>query len=150
MALIDYRIRFWSIFIMTLTLNVQGQILNLLYLSQNVLIAKKRKAIISIELKAANVAIRFQIGHDPDLAFSRSNMEFAIFQPKIVWLPHNENQIYRLNSMPMLPSGLSLDMTLKGDVAGVTSDIGVPSTRLVLKQWLLELNRPERNSEYFK
>ena len=31
---IDYLIRFWSIFIVTLTLNFQGQIWNLLYLSQ--------------------------------------------------------------------------------------------------------------------
>ena len=136
---INCLIRFWSIFVVTLTLNFQGQIL--LYLSQkwsdchetkskhidwtlglecdhrvwpwpwpwpwifkvkygicyisakNSSIATKRKSNISIELKASNVTIRFDIGHD--LEFSRSNIEFAISQPKVVRLPRNENQIYR-------------------------------------------------------
>ena len=35
---------------------------------------------------------------DLDLDFSRSNMEFAISQPKMVRLPRNEKQTYRLNS----------------------------------------------------
>ena len=35
---------------------------------------------------------------DLDLDFSRSNMEFAISQPKMVRLPPNEKQTYRLNS----------------------------------------------------
>ena len=35
---------------------------------------------------------------DLDLDFSRSNMEFAISQPKMVLLPQNEKQTYRLNS----------------------------------------------------
>ena len=129
---IDYLIRFWSIFVVTLTLNFQGQIWNLLYLSQkwsnchetkskhidrtlglkcdhqvwpwpwswpwifkvkhgigyisakNGLIATKRKANISIELKASNVTIGFDLGHDLELEFSRSNMVFAIYQPKVV------------------------------------------------------------------
>ena len=50
---------------------------------------------------------------DLDLDFSRSNMEFAISQPKLVRLPRNEKQTYRLNSRPqMWPSGLTLAMTL--------------------------------------
>ena len=50
---------------------------------------------------------------DLDLDFSRSNMEFAISQPKLVRLPRNEKQTYRLNSRAqMWPSGLTLDMTL--------------------------------------
>ena len=50
---------------------------------------------------------------DLDLEFSRSNMEFAISQPKMVRLPRNEKQIYWLKSMPqMWPSGLTLAMTL--------------------------------------
>ena len=50
---------------------------------------------------------------DLDLDFSRSNMEFAISQPKLVWLPRNEKQTYRLNSRAqMWPSGLTLAMTL--------------------------------------
>ena len=35
---------------------------------------------------------------DLDLHFSRSSMEFAISQPKMVRLPRNEQQTYRLNS----------------------------------------------------
>ena len=50
---------------------------------------------------------------DLDLEFSRSNMEFAISQPKMVRLPRNEKQTYWLNSRPqMWPSGLTLAMTL--------------------------------------
>ena len=52
-------------------------------------------------------------GRDLDLEFSRSNMEFAISQPEMVWLPRNEKQTYRLNSSPqMWPSGLTMAMTL--------------------------------------
>ena len=36
------------------------------------------------------MTIRFDLGHDLDLEFSRSNMEFAISQPKVVQLPQNE------------------------------------------------------------
>ena len=50
---------------------------------------------------------------DLDLDFSRSNMEFAISQPKMVRLPRNKKQTYRLNSRAqMWPSGLTLAMTL--------------------------------------
>ena len=45
-------------------------------------IARKPKANISIEPKASNVTIRFDLGHELDLEFSRSNMEFPISQPK--------------------------------------------------------------------
>ena len=51
--------------------------------------------------------------HDLDLEFSRSNIEFAISQPKMVRLPRNEKQTHRLNSRPqMWPSGLTLALTL--------------------------------------
>ena len=51
-------------------------------------IATKQKANISIELQASNVTtIRFDLGHDIDLEFSRSNMEFAMSQPKMVRMP---------------------------------------------------------------
>ena len=40
----------------------------------------------------------FDLGHDLDLEFSRSNIEIAISQPKMVRLPRNEKQTYRLNS----------------------------------------------------
>ena len=55
----------------------------------------------------------FDLGHDLDLEFSRSNIELAISQPKMVRLTRNEKQIHRLISRPqMWPSGLTLVMTL--------------------------------------
>ena len=88
-----------------------------------------------------------------DLEFSRSNMEFAISQRKVVWLLRNEKQTYRLNSRPqMWPMGLTSTMILTFEFlsnviltiwwprsgvriyqigTGVTSDVGVPSTHLV-------------------
>ena len=56
------------------------------------LIATKRKANILIELLASNVTIRFDLGHDLDLEFSRSNMEFAISKPEIIWLPRTKSK----------------------------------------------------------
>ena len=44
------------------------------------------------------MTIGFDLGHDLDLEFSRSNIEFAISQPKMVRLPRNKKQTYRLNS----------------------------------------------------
>ena len=59
------------------------------------------------------LGLKCDLGHDLDLEFSRSNIEFAISQPKMVRLPRNEKQIYRLNSRAqMWPSGLTLAMTL--------------------------------------
>ena len=76
-------------------------------------IATKRKAVMFIELKASNVTMGFDLGHDLDLEFSRLKMEFAISQPKMVQLPRKEKQTYRLNSRPqMWPWGLTLAMTL--------------------------------------
>ena len=67
----------------------------------------------SIELKASNVTIRFDLDHDHDLELSRSNMEFPISQPKVVRLPRNKKQTYRLNSRPQTwPKGLTLTITL--------------------------------------
>ena len=79
----------------------------------NGVIVTKRKAYISIDLKTLNVTIRFDLGHDLDLGFSRSNMELAISLWKMVWLPRNEKQTHQLNSRPqMWPSDLTLAMTL--------------------------------------
>ena len=44
------------------------------------------------------MTIGFDLCHDLDLEFSRSNIEFAISQPKMVRLPRKEKQTYRLNS----------------------------------------------------
>ena len=66
---------------------------------------------------------------DLDLEFSRSNMEFAISQPKMVRLPRNEKQIYWMTmTVPILwpRSGVRICQI----VTGVTSDVGVPSTHL--------------------
>ena len=83
------------------------------YIAKNGLIVMKWKANISIDLKASNKTIGFDLGHDLDLEFSRSNMEFRISQPKVVRLPRNEKQTYRLNSRPqMWPMGLTLTITL--------------------------------------
>ena len=76
--------------------------------AKNSPIATKRKANISIELLGSNVTIGFDLGHDLDLEFSRSNIKFAISQPKLVPLPRNEHITYRLNSgAQMWPSGLT-------------------------------------------
>ena len=48
------------------------------------------------------MTIRFDLGHDLDLEFSRSNIEFAISQPKMVRLSRNEKQTYQLNSMTQM------------------------------------------------
>ena len=65
------------------------------------------------------MTIGFDLGHDLDLEFSRSNIEFAISQLKMVWLPRNEKQTYRLKSgAQMWPSGLTLAMTLTFNFQG--------------------------------
>ena len=59
------------------------------------------------------MTINFDLGHDLDLEFSRSNTEFVISQPKFIWLAWNKKQTYRWNSRPqMWPSPLTLAMTL--------------------------------------
>ena len=90
-------------------------------------IATKRKANIWIELWGSNVTSGFDLGHDLDLEFSRSNIEFAISQPKMVRLPRNEKQSYRLNSRPQMWPMVWIYQI----VTGVTSVVGVPSTHLV-------------------
>ena len=107
------------------------------------------------EKQTYRLTIGFDLGHDLDLEFSRSNVEFTIALPKMVRLPRNEKQTYRLNPRPqMWPMGLTLAMTLTFEfsrsnvtltiwwprsgvriyqiVTGVTSDVGVPSTRLIV------------------
>ena len=74
------------------------------------------------------MTIGFDLGHDLDLEFSRSNIEFAISQPKMVRLPRNEKQTYRLNSRPQMWPMVWIYQI----VTGVTSVVGVPSTHLVI------------------
>ena len=59
------------------------------------------------------MTIGFDLGHNLDLEFSRSNMEFAISRPKMVLFLRNGNQTYPLNLRPqMWPLGVTLAMTL--------------------------------------
>ena len=52
-------------------------------------------------------------GRDLDLELSRSNIELAISRPKMVPLPRNKKQTYRLNSEPPIRSSdLTLAVTL--------------------------------------
>ena len=44
------------------------------------------------------MTIGFDLGHELDLEFSRSSIKFAISKSKMVGLPRNEKQTYRLNS----------------------------------------------------
>ena len=59
------------------------------------------------------MTIRFDLGHDLDLEFSRSNIKFAISKSKMVGFPRNEKQTYRLNSRAQIwLMGLNLTITL--------------------------------------
>ena len=74
---------------MTLTLNFQGQIWNPLYLGQNGLIATKQKT-----YRLNSKPQMWSSDFSPVITlteFSRSNLEFPISQPKIVWLPQNKS-----------------------------------------------------------
>ena len=78
---------------------------------------RNEKQTYRLNSKASNVTIRFDLGHDIDRGFSRSNMELAISQPKVVRLPRNEKQTYRLNSRPqMWPMGLTLTIILTFEI----------------------------------
>ena len=78
---------------------------------------RNEKQTYRLNSKASNGTIRFDLGHDLDLEFSRSNMEFAISQPNMVRLPRNEKQTYRLNSRPqMWPMGLTLTIILNFEI----------------------------------
>ena len=89
----------------------------------------KQKANISIELWASNGIIGFDLSHDHDLDFSRSNMEFAISQPKMT-----------LNIRDVRWPFMTMTFSDQGEVyqvvSGVTSNVGVPSTSLItLGSW---------------
>ena len=64
------------------------------------------------------MTIGFDLGHDLDLEFSRSNIEIAISQPKMVRLPINEKQAYGLNSKASNMAGLTLAGTLSLNFQG--------------------------------
>ena len=98
---------------MTLTLNFQGQIWNLLYLSQKWSYCHKMKSKYIDSTLGLKCDHQFWLCPWPWLEFSRVDKKFAISQPKVVQLPQNEKQIYRLNSRPqMWPMGLTITMTV--------------------------------------
>ena len=65
-------------------------------------IATKQKTNILIEHSASNGIIGFDVDHDIDFEFSRSDLEFAISKPKMVWLPRNKEQTYQLQFNPRM------------------------------------------------
>ena len=68
--------------------------------AKNDAISTKRKANISLDLKTSNVTIRFDLGHDPDLEFSRSSMELAISLSK--WSDRHETKSEHIDWTPGL------------------------------------------------
>ena len=99
---------------------------------QNGPVGTKRKANISIELYASNVTIGFDLGRDLDLEFSRSNMEFAISQPKMLRLPRSEKQIYRLNFRPqMWPSYFTFGHDLDLEFSRSTMEFAIFQPKVV-------------------
>ena len=88
---------------MTLTLNFQGQTWILLYLTPKWSdYHETQSKHIDWTLGLSNVTIGFDLGHDLDLEFSKSDMKSTIPQPKMVRLPRNEKQTYRSNTMPQM------------------------------------------------
>ena len=103
----------------TLTLNFQGQIRNLLYLSQ------ERSDCHETKSKHIKRTLSFKCNHRicpwpwPWPWIFKVKYEIAIWQPKMVWFLRNKKHTYGLNSMPqMWPSDLSLAMTLTMNFQG--------------------------------
>ena len=101
---------------MTLTLNFQGQIWNLLYISQkwsDCHETKSKHTDWTLGLKCDHWIWPWLWPWPWFFKVKRSNMEFAISQAKMVRSPREEKQTYQLNSkLQMWPSGLTLAMTL--------------------------------------
>ena len=118
-------------------------------------IATKRKANTSIELLVSNVTIRFDLGCDLDLEFQGEIWIFIYLNQNWPDSHETKSKHIDLNSRPQIwPMGLTLAMPLIFEfwrlyviltiwwprsgvriyqiVTGVTSDVGVPSTHLVI------------------
>ena len=135
---------------MTSTLNFQGQMRNWLYLPKIVWLPRNEKQTHQLNSKRQMWPSDLTLAMTLTLNFSRSNMKFAISQPKVVRLPRNKKQTYRFEC----DNGFDLAMTLIFEfsksyviltiwwprsgvmiyqiVTGVTSNVGVPSTHLVI------------------
>ena len=137
---------------MTLTLNFQGQIWNLLYLSQKRSDCHKtKKQTYWLNSKASNVTIRFDLGHDLDLCILKVKRDLDlwphtwpwpwIFMVKF-WNSCISGWVGRLTLHKGGGSRSFMTMTMTiwwprsgawiyQIVTGVTSVVGVPSTHLV-------------------
>ena len=78
--------------------------------------------------------------HDHDLDFWRSNMEFAIFQPKMARLLHNEKQTYQLNSMPQMWVWFDLGHDLDIEFSRSNMGFAISYDKMIWLQW----NKNER------
>ena len=118
---LNYRPQMWPSALtlaMTLTLNFQGQIWNLLYLSQNWYDCHKmkRKHIDwTLGLKcnhgvwsSSNVTIGFDLGHDFDLEFSRSIMKLPHLSRK--WSNRHETKSKHIDWTPGLKCDIWFDL----------------------------------------
>ena len=150
----DYLIRFGSILVVTLTLNFQSQIWNLLYLS------KKGSDCHETKSKHIDWTLGLKCDHQiwpwpsPWPWIFKVKYGICYISTKSGPIATKRKAKYRLNSRPqMWPMGLTLTMTLTFEFSrsnviltiwwprsgvriyqigtGVTSDVGVPSTHLV-------------------
>ena len=90
---------------------------------------RNEKQTYRLNSKASNVTIGFDLGHDIDLEFPRSNIEFPISQPKMVRLSRNEKQTYRLNSKASnvaIRFDLGLDLDLEFSRSNMEFPISQP------------------------
>ena len=79
----NYMTRFWSILAVTLNLNFIVSSLICYISAKNASTASKRKSNLQIELLASNVTMGFDLGHDREIKFSKSNIQLAISQHKM-------------------------------------------------------------------
>ena len=86
----DLKYDHWVTLAMALTLNFQGQIWYWLYLCQKWPDCHEMKSKHRLNFRLQMWPSDFTFGCDLDLEFSRSNMRFAISQPKVVQWPRNE------------------------------------------------------------
>ena len=73
-----------------------------------------------LNYKASNLTIRFDFGHDLDLEFSRSNMEFPISQPKVV---ETKSKISIELQASNVTNGVDLDHNLDLRILKVKRDL---------------------------
>ena len=121
---IDYLIRFWSIFVLTLNLNFQGQIWTLLNLSQKWSACHKTKSKHIYWTQGLKCCHWVWPWPWPWPWIFKGKYGICCISTKMVRLPSNKKQTYRLNSCPqMRPMGLTLTMTLTFWIFKVKCDL---------------------------